>query len=169
MFRNHCSIFAVSYVLLLVISLLGFCFASGNPIPVYPDPEPELVGISSSISVPIIWIFFVFIIDFFIDILIVYAGLYLLDRSNLLGNRNVLDFSKKTFLFAVVLISLSGLISELVFGAWIGGAILALFLIFISFVLVSRYILVINWSNSYRMGLFAVIINGIVWIFIFSL
>jgi len=169
MYRNLCCIFAVSYVLLLVISLFGFCFASGNPIPVYPDPEPELVGISSSISVPIIWIFFVFIIDFFIDILIVYSGLYLLDRSNLLGNKNVLDFSKKTFLFAVVLISLSGLISELVFGAWIGGAILALFLIFISFVLVSRYILVINWSNSYRMGLFAVIINGIVWIFIFSL
>ena len=83
-------------------------------------------------------------------------------------NRNVLDFSKKTFLFAVVIISMVGLLSELIFGAWIGGLIIALLLIFLSFVFVSRYILKISWANSYRMGLFAIIVNIAVWIVVFT-
>jgi len=159
---------AVSALLIILVHVVCVFSVTANPIPVYPDPEPVFLGPSNINTVPILWILFVFVIDFFIDILIVYAGIYLLDRDKLIMNRDVLDFSKKTFLFAVVIISMVGLLSELIFGAWIGGLIIALFLIFLSFVFVSRYILKISWANSYRMGLFAIIVNIAVWIVVFT-
>jgi len=158
-------------VALLILQTLVFCVFSviANPIPIYPDPNMEFSGQSNVSMVPFYWIIFVFIIDFFIDILIVYAGILLLDRFDMIKNRNVLDFSKKTFIFSVAIISIVGLISELLFGSWIGGIILALFFIFLSFVFVSKYILKINWANSSRMGFFAIIINIIVWSIVFSI
>jgi len=36
-------------------------------------------------------------------------------------------------------------------------------------VFVSKYILKISWKNSYRMGFFALIVNIVVWIVIFSI
>ena len=159
---------AVSALLIILISVVCIFSVTANPIPVYPDPEPVLLGKTDVNTVPIVWILFVFAIDFFIDILIVYAGIYLLDRNTLIKNRDVLNFSKKTFLFAVVIISMIGLLSELIFGAWIGGLIIALFLIFLSFVFVSRYILKVSWTNSYRIGLFAIIVNIVVWIVVFT-
>ena len=159
---------AVSALLIILVPVVCVFSVTANPIPVYPDPEPVFLGQSNINTVPILWILFVFVIDFFVDILIVYAGIYLLDRNKLIMNRDVLDFSKKTFLFAVVIISMVGLLSELIFGAWIGGLIIALLLIFLSFVFVSRYILKISWANSYRMGLFAIIVNIAAWIVVFT-
>ena len=159
---------AVSALLVLLVPVVCVFSVNANPIPVYPDPEPVFLGPSNIDTVPILWILFVFVIDLFVDILIVYAGIYLLDRNKLIMNGDILDFSKKTFLFAVVIISMVGLLSELIFGAWIGGLIIALLLIFLSFVFVSRYILKISWVNSYRMGLFAIIVNIVIWIVVFA-
>ena len=159
---------AVAVLSILLVPTLCVLSVGANPIPVYPDPEPVFSGPSDISTLPIVWILIVFVLDFFIDILIIYAGICLLDKSNLIKNRKVLDFSKRTLLLAVVVISMVGLLSELIFGAWIGGLIFALFFIFLSFVFVSKYILRLSWVNSYRMGLFAIIVNIVVWIVVFT-
>jgi len=159
---------AIAALLICLIQILCVVSAVANPIPVYPDPEPVFSGPSNINTLSVVWILIVFVLDFFIDILIIYAGIYLLDKSNLIKNRKVLDFSKRTLLLAVVVISMIGLLSELIFGAWIGGLIFALFFICLSFVFVSKYILKLSWANSYRMGLFAIIVNIVVWIVVFT-
>ncbi|MFO7677944.1 MAG: hypothetical protein R6V50_06155 [Thermoplasmatota archaeon] len=163
--KNH---FLLSTVILFFILCCGFV-AIANPIPVYPNPEPVIYGSVDIESVSIQRIILVYIANFFLDILIVYMGLFIIDRSNLLDNKNVLNYSKTTFFLAVGIISMIGLISELLLGSWIGGLILALFIIFFSFVFVSKYILLLSRANSYRMGFFALIINLLVWILFFTL
>jgi hypothetical protein len=142
---------------------------NGNPIPVYPDLEPTYHGSPSFHNLNIAWILGVFAIDFFLDILIVYGGLIILYQYNLFSNKNIFNFSKKIFFSSVFIISLIGLITELILGPWILGFLLALFFIFASFVIVTKYFLDLNWINGVRMGLIAVVINVIFWIIIFSL
>ena len=161
------SVVAVLLILLMPVVCVYSVFA--NPIPIYLDPEPVISGQINYTSPMVEWVLIVFVLDFFIDILIVYAGIYVLDKSNLIQNRDVLDFSKISFFSAVGVISIVGLLSELVFGSWAGGLIIALIIIYFSFVFVSKYILKINWKNSYRMGFFALIVNIVVWIVIFSI
>ena len=160
---------AVDVLLILLIPVVCVYSAFANPIPVYPDPEPVISGQIHYPPPMIEWVIIVFILDFFIDILIVYTGIYLLDKSNLIQNRDILNFSKISFLSSVGIISIVGLLSELVFGSWAGGLIIALIIIYFSFVFVSKYILKINWKNSCRMGFFAIIVNIVVWIVIFSI
>jgi hypothetical protein len=160
--------FALSVSLILFLSIFFVTISTGNPIPIYPDPEPayyDSIGVS---SLNIAWIAIVFVMDFFINILIIYGGIYLLHHYNLVTIKNVFDFSKTTLLMSVFIISLVGLISELIFGAWIGGLLIALLFIFLSFVLVSKYLLKLGWINSLRMGLIALLINIIVWIAVFT-
>ncbi len=160
--------FAFSVSLILFLPIFFVTMSAGNPIPIYPDPEPVYYGSIGVSSLNIAWIAIVFIMDFFIDILIIYGGIYLLHRCNLVTIKNVFDFSKTTLLMSVFIISLVGLISELILGAWIGGLLIALLFIFLSFVLVSKYLLKLSWINSLRMGLIALLINIIVWIAVFT-
>ena len=160
--------FAFSVSLILFLPIFFVTMSAGNPIPIYPDPEPVYYGSIGVSSLNIAWIAIVFIMDFFIDILIIYGGIYLLHRYNLVTIKNVFDFSKTTLLMSVFIISLVGLISELILGAWIGGLLVALLFIFLSFVLVSKYLLKLSWINSLRMGLIALLINIIVWIAVFT-
>ncbi|MFW6149027.1 MAG: hypothetical protein ACOC6D_04135, partial [Atribacterota bacterium] len=154
---------------MLLIPIFFITITTGNPIPIYPDPEPSYYGPGDTTILNIGWIGLVFILDFFIDILIIYGGVRLLHRYNLITIKNVFDFSKPMLLLSVFIISLVGLLSELILGAWIGGAILALLFIFLSFVLVSRYLLKFSWANGFRMGLIALLINIVVWIVIFTI
>lgn len=158
----------VAAFMILLTSIVCIFSVDANPIPVYPDPELEFSGSNNISPISVQWIIIVFVIDFFIDILVVYAGIYLLDVYNLIKNRDVLDFSKKTFFLAIVIISMVGLLSELMFGAWVGGLIFALLFIFLSFVFVSKYLLKLSWINSSRMGLFALIINIAIWVVVFA-
>ncbi len=160
--------FALLVSLILFLPIFFVTMSAGNPIPIYPDPEPVYYGSIGVSSLNIAWIAIVFIMDFFIDILIIYGGIYLLHRYNLVTIKNVFDFSKTTLLMSVFIISLVGLISELILGAWIGGLLMALLFIFLSFVLVSKYLLKLSWINSLRMGLIALLINIIVWIAVFT-
>ena len=160
--------FALSVSLILFLPIFFVTMSAGNPIPIYPDPEPVYYGSIGVSSLNIAWIAIVFIMDFFIDILIIYGGIYLLHRYNLVTIKNVFDFSKATLLMSVFIISLVGLISELILGPWIGGLLMALLFIFLSFVLVSKYLLKLSWINSLRMGLIALLINIIVWIAVFT-
>jgi len=160
--------FALSVSLILFLPIFFVTMSAGNPIPIYPDPEPVYYGSIGVSSLNIAWIAIVFIMDFFINILIIYGGIYLLHRYNLVTIKNVFDFSKTTLLMSVFIISLVGLISELILGAWIGGLLIALLFIFLSFVLVSKYLLKLSWINSLRMGLIALLINIIVWIAVFT-
>lgn len=160
--------FALSVSLILFLPIFFVTMSAGNPIPIYPDPEPVYYGSIGVSSLNIAWIAIIFIMDFFINILIIYGGIYLLHRYNLVTIKNVFDFSKTTLLMSVFIISLVGLISELILGAWIGGLLIALLFIFLSFVLVSKYLLKLSWINSLRMGLIALLINIIVWIAVFT-
>ena len=160
--------FVSSVSLILFLSFFFVTMSAGNPIPIYPDPEPVYYGSNGVSSLNIAWIAIVFIMDFFIDILIIYGGIYLLHRYNLVTIKNAFDFSKTTLLLSVFIISLVGLISELILGAWIGGLLIALLFIFLSFVLVSKYLLRLSWVNSLRMGLIALLINIVVWTAIFT-
>lgn len=159
----------LAVLLLLFFPIFFIATAAGNPIPVYPNPEPVYYGSSDVSNLDITWIVVVFIIDFFVNMPILYGGIYLSHRYSLIKKRNVFDFSKRIFLTSVVIISLVGLISELVFGAWIGGLLLALLFIFLSFVLVSKYLLKLSWINGLFVGLFALLINIVVWFIIFTI
>lgn len=161
---------SATLIILLTLLFPVFCvITNGNPIPVYPEPETVYSGSGDFSSLDMTWITIVFIIDFFIDILIIYSGIYLLDRFDMIKDRDVLDFPKRTLLLPVLFISLVGLFSELIFGAWMGGLLLALLFIFLSFVFVSKYFLKFGWANSFRMSMFALLINIIVWIVVFTI
>jgi len=163
--RSKTCIFSTIGLMLIFISIATI---SGNPIPVYPDPEPNYQGSVSLNSLNLIWIFAVFLFDFFIDVLIVYGGILLLNRFDLINNKYIFDFSKLKFFLAVFIIAIIGLISELILGPWIFGFIIALIFIFASFVFVSKYLLNLDWTNGIRLGVFALIINIMFWILIFS-
>jgi hypothetical protein len=149
--------------------LISINIISANPIPVYPDPEPVYYGSSGFSKLDIFWILGIFLLDFFMDILIVYGGITLLYQFNLINKDYLFDFSKLRFFLSVFVIALVGLISELFLGPWIIGFAVALFIIFLSFVFVSRFLFTLNWINSVRLGLIAIIINIIFWIIVFSL
>ena len=156
-------------IIVIVLSILFTTLCSGNPIPVYPDIEPVSPDLNDISSLNLAWIISVFIVDFFINILIIYGGICLLNHYNLIENKSIFNFSKSALFLSVIIISLIGIISELVFWTWIGGLFIALMFIFLSFVFVSNYLLRLNLSNSIRMGLIGIIVNIVAWIVIFSI
>jgi hypothetical protein len=138
---------------------------SGNPIPVYLDPEPvyQEPGAAAS-SIDIYWLVPVFVIDFWMNVFVLYGGgLLLVCHCHRIGY--VLDFSRGVFLVSVFFISLVGLLAEGFLGGWIGGLFLSLIFIFLSIIVVSRWLLRLDWVNSVIMGLFALFINVLVWTF----
>jgi hypothetical protein len=149
---------------LACFSFLGLA----NPIPVYPDLEPTLISTGSAETFPIMWLGLIFIINFCVDILILYGGLLVLDKFQTLPEEYVFCLSKIVFFGAVGLISFIGLVVEFILGAWFGGLLLAALLIFCSFVFVGRWLLKISWANCIRLGFFALIVNIIMWILFYS-
>jgi hypothetical protein len=159
----------LSVIVIIFLFMLQIKICLGNPIPVYFDPEPSSTQISSDNIVTFVWIALVFIIDFFLDILIIYGGIYVLDRYNLITNTSEIYISKAKLFTSVIIISLVGLMSELIFWTWVGGVFLSLLFIFLSFGFVSKYIIKLTMPNSIRMGIIGLIINIGVWIVFFSL
>ena len=149
------------------VSLSIIC--SANPIPVYPNLEPTLVSGGTSESFPGLWLGFIFIINFCVDILILYGGLLVLDRFQVLPEEYVFNLSKIVFFVAVGLISITGLVVEYFLGAWFGGLLLAALVILCSFIFVGRWLLKLSWGNSIRLGVFALTINIIMWIIFYSI
>ena len=153
--------------------LLCFIFFSSigcaNPIPVYPHPEPTLIATGVSESFSGIWLGLIYIINFCVDVLILYAGLSVLDRFQVLPKDYVFSLSKKMFFLAVGLISLIGLGSEFLLGAWVGGLVVAAVVILFSFIFIGRWLLELTWANSGRIGFFALTINILVWIVFYSI
>ncbi len=159
------------YLLLTVIILFSClsCKSYANPIPVYPEPKKEIVGSSDVQNVDSFWIILIFVIDFCFNILIVYSAIYLLYFSKVLTKEDVFLFSKYKVLLAVAAISLIGIIVELIFAGFLGGLLIALILIFTSYVLISKHFLQFTGCNAIRVGLYAVLINIIMWAIIFML
>ncbi len=155
-------------IIVIVFSIFFITTCSGNPIPVYPDLEPVSTNLRDVSGLNLAWITSVFIVDFFINILIIYGGIFLLNHYNLIQNKSIFYFSKSTLFLSVIIISLIGLISELVFWTWIGGLFIALIFIFLSYVCVSNYLLRLSVPNSIRIGLIGLIINIVAWIAILS-
>lgn len=152
--------------LLIIIGWLIFTHLSacGNPIPVYPSPDPDLFSPAQvSQPFPLIWIFLIFLLNVGVDILILYSGLLLLDRFSLFPEEYVMHLSKTTFLLAVSMISLIGISVELVLGAWLGGLVLAAIIIWSSFLVVGGMILHLTISNGLRLATYALLINIVVW------
>ena len=141
----------------------------GNPIPVYLDIESVSMGLENIGSLNVFWIALVFMIDFCINIFIVYSGIYLLYYLGRITNEDIFDFSKKIFLTSLLVISLVGLFSELIFGTLFLGLLMALFTIFISYVIVAKSLLKFDWTNSFLLALFALFVNIIFWLVIFAI
>ena len=163
---------------LILLFLVAVClqFVSvglSNPIPVYPDPQPDYhppAVVISSNPFFMYWLLFAFLLDFACDILIMYAGLYILDKTQESQNRLYFeDFSRLYFAGAVFLISLVGIVTELILGMWIGGLLIILGIVFLSFYGVSKKLFRLSMNHSIFMGMFAVLINSIIWMIIFSL
>jgi hypothetical protein len=153
------------FFVLLSVSII----CSANPIPVYPNPEPTLISAGTSESFPGLWLGVIFIINFCVDILILYGGLLVLDSFQVLPEEYVFNLSKIVFFVAVGLISFTGLIVEYFLGAWFGGLLLAALVILCSFVFIGRWLLRISWGNGIRLGSFALTINIIMWIIFYSI
>ena len=161
------SFFMISIILFSVIPRI-----QGNPIPVYPNPSvdfSESFEVDSISKISMTWIFFVFIFDFFMNVLIVYAGIIFLDTFKVFKSEQPINFSKKIFFTSVLIISVVGILSEMLFGFWIVGLFIVVLSIFFSYVLISVYLLRFSWKNGVRMALFALIINIMVWLIILSL
>lgn len=144
---------------------------SANPIPVWPDPQQvyippaEIAQFTPSLT---IWLLLIFLLDFGLDILITYVGLYILDVTK--KTDHILyfqDFSRAYFIGAVFLISLIGIFTELMLGMWFVGIFLVLLIVFLSFFLVSHFLLRLPKEDSIFMGFFGVIINAIFWSIVF--
>jgi len=152
--------------------LVLLCFTSGvvaNPIPVQPHPQPGFPGFGSTLRVTSVWIGVIFIIDFFLDTLLLYTGVLLLERFHLLPYHQVFEMSKIKFFSAVFLISIVGLFSEWILGIWVWGLFVSLCFIFLSFFFVSRYVFRFTWMNAIRMGGFATIMNILAWVVFFTI
>lgn len=160
---------------LFVVSLflIQLPIIDSNPIPVYPDPKPNYhppIYFTSATSSFGYWLLFVFLLDFSIDILITYVGLFILDKKR--GSQKLLffdDFSRLYFIGSVLLISLIGLLTEWFLGMWIGGLFITLGIIFLSFYFVAKKLFGLLPHQCIFMGIFAIIINSITWIVIFAL
>jgi hypothetical protein len=160
----RCIAFSVS-ILLVVFFVFS---VAGNPIPVYPDPKPVMQGFNTVDGYNIYWIVLVFIVDFFLNLLILYGAVYLLDRYNLLDTPWITGFKTKKLLLGAFIVSLIGLFSEVLLGIWIGGLLMVLILVLLSFSLVSRYLFEFRWVNCLRIGLIAITVNIVVWLIVFS-
>lgn len=155
--------------ILSILFLFIFTFAViGNPIPVFPDPDVISIGFENIESVNLIWMIFVFLVDFCINIFIVYGGIFLLYYFGQIKHEDVFDFSKIIFLISILIISIVGIGSELIFGTWLIGLVFALITIFISYIMVMKYLLKFSWLNCFLMGFFALIINIFFWLVIFA-
>ena len=165
---NHCFRYAFILVFLLFFQAIFTILTIGNPITVYPDPGTVSTGVGTLSSLNIIWIILVFLMDFCINIFIVYGGIHLLHYIGKIKNEDIFIFSKKVFLGSLLIISIVGLSSELIFGTHIVGLLLALFSIFISYILVTKYLLKLSWTNGFLLAIFALFINIIFWLVIFT-
>ena len=156
-----CLTFSIIYFSMCVVA---------NPIPVYPDPEPTLISYSGgSEPFPFVWIVLIFVINFCVDVLILYGGLLLLDRFRVIPEEYVLSLSKSRLFTAVGLISFTGVVVEYILGSWIGGLLLAALVIMGSFVFVGNWLLNLSWPNSFRLGGFALLINIVLWIIFYTI
>ena len=161
----------VAYLCLYVGVIVLVCLSisvGANPIPVYPDPEPTLVSSGHVQPFPVVWLGLIFMMNFCVDILILYVGLLVLDSFQMLPEEYVFSLSKRLFLGSVAVISIFGLSVEYILGSWIGGLGIAALVIFGSFVIVSHFLLNLSGVNSVRLGLFALLINIVMWIIFYS-
>jgi len=160
----------ISILVFLTVFLTIFSvIVIGNPIPVYPNPESVSIGLENIGSLNVLWVALVFMIDFCINIFIVYSGIYMLYYLGRITNEYIFDFSKKIFLVSLLIISIVGLFSELIFGTLFLGLLMALFTIFISYLIVAKYLFKFDWTNSFLLALFALFVNIIFWLVIFAI
>jgi hypothetical protein len=154
----------------LMLFLVLFSFQGGvvaNPIPIEPHPETDLQSVPHGQGITTGWIIAVFIIDFFLDTLLVYAGVLLLGRFNLLLPQQVFAMPKTTFFLAIFLISLVGFSSEWILGTTFWSLFVIVCLVLLSFFIAARYLFKFTWSNALYLGGFASFINLLVWIMLF--
>ena len=157
--------------ILFLLLLLSTPLISADPIPVYPKPHISNEGVSNGISqattIPLSWLILVFLLDLGMNILIIYSGIIILRYLSRIPNSFLIDLPKKNLLASVFIISIIGIISEIIFGLWIGGLIIVILFIFLSFLLTAKKLLYLDWSNSSILGIIAIIINIATWSIIF--
>ncbi len=163
--------YPINPVYLLVLLGLTFCFSvSANPIPATPNDTVVTQHFSSfSQSMTIIIFPLIFIIDFILDLLILYGALVLLNQSNLLDMFEVFSFRTRRILLSALLVSIIGFVAEVLLGSWRVGLLVVLVMVFCSFSLVSYYLLYLDKKNALRVGFIAIVVNSITWLVLFNI
>jgi hypothetical protein len=154
----------------LLFVLICFTTVSANPIPVYPHPQPISHGLEPPTSDhDLILLVLIYIIDFTLDLLILYGTLLLFEKRYLLDMMEIFSFRTKKVVASTVIVSLIGFFSEILLGNSIGGLCIVLVLVFVSFALIAFYILKLDRLNALRLGVIATIINILLWLVIFTI
>ncbi|HVQ01573.1 MAG TPA: hypothetical protein VMT57_08665 [Candidatus Thermoplasmatota archaeon] len=154
----------------ILFVLSGFTIGVlANPIPIEPHPPTGIPVISSSQSAIAGWVLFVFIVDFFLDTLLVYGGVFLLGYLHLLLPHQVLAMPKTRFFTGVLFISLVGFMAEWGLGVTFWGLFITLWIVLFSFCVVSRYLYGFTWKNAVYFGVFASLVNLLVWLVLFNI
>jgi hypothetical protein len=154
---------------ILLVLLGSSASVCANPIPIEPHPPTNLPGIIHSREGTVGWIIAIFVIDFFLDTLLVYGGVLVLGRLRLLSPQQVFAMPKTTFFSGVLLISFVGFSAEWVLGVMFWGLFVTLWVVLFSFCVVSRYLYKFTWSNALYFGGFASLINLLVWVVLFNI
>ena len=161
------NIFYGSFLGFLLFLVMYTVIIAANPIPIPPHPQQNFPSYHNEQGLPIAWIIIIFIVDFFLDTLLLYAGVLFLERFTHLSSHQVFDMPKTKFFSAVLIISLVGLSSEWILGSTVLGLFLTLCCVFLSFCLVCHYMFRFTWRNASYLGGFASLINLLIWIVLF--
>ena len=163
------------FVLLFVSFIVFFVFTDsgmGNPIPVNPRAA-EIAGGTNILSlseIDPIWVSFIFVLDYCLNLFLLYGGLLLAGYLKWTEDEDLSwDFSRTGMILSVLVITLTGFFSELFLGQFLTGLILALFFIFLSFVLTGLFVLRLNKKSVLIIGFFAVCFNIVFWLIFYVL
>jgi len=159
--QNFILISLTFFICILFIPLI-----SSNPIPVFPNPEPSYVSpityTSSSEAFSFI-ILFVFLLDFAANILIMYFCFILLEKSKLLSIKKFQKISRYQIILTAGIISVFGILSEILLGTWIMGLGIILCVVFVSYYVFCSYFFHLLKKTAIYFSIIAVLINIGTW------
>lgn len=162
----------------LLFGILFFCFlftilssVAANPIPVYPDPQPEFELSFAFSDVQdggfVIWLILVSFLDFAANLLFIYAGFFVLIKFNFESTEWFTTISRLRLISSVFLLSFTGIISEWVLGSWLGSFVFVAGLVFVLVFFLGSCVFNLKLSSTFFLSAFMVFVNIVSWTLLF--
>ena len=167
--NQHISTFITIFLFIYLLFKTITCIA--NPIPVFPDPQPDYISPVAQLSsdqgirnmIP-----FVFLIDFALNLFIIYIGFIVLIKIRQYSIDEFNTLSRYQFLITAIIISIIGITLEIILGTWIIGLFIIIIIVILSYYITCIKIFNITKKNGSLIALLAGIINTVSW-FLFYL